>query len=105
MSVQHVNTTQFQTLLETTDKPILVDFFATWCGPCRMLAPVLEEIAEERDDVVIVKVDVDEEPALAQSFGVQVIPTLFLIAGGKVSEAITGLKDKAYLNALINGAK
>jgi len=105
MSVQHVNTTQFQALLENTQKPILVDFFATWCGPCRMLAPVLEELAEERNDIIIVKVDVDEEPALAQSFGIEVIPAMVLIANGKVSQPVTGYREKAFLNAMLDGVK
>ena len=103
MSVQHLNTQAFHDLLETATTPILVDFFATWCGPCRMLAPVLEEIANERDDVVVVKIDVGEEPALAQAFGVQVIPTLFVITKAGVSAPVTGYRDKAEINAMIDG--
>lgn len=105
MPIQHVTTEQFQKLLETATTPMLVDFFATWCGPCRMIAPHLEEIAAERDDVVIVKVDVDEEPGLAQAFGVQVIPTLFVINGGKISAPMTGYRDKAALLKAIDDAK
>ena len=105
MPIQHVTTEQFQKLLETATTPILVDFFATWCGPCRMIAPHLEEIAVERDDVIIVKVNVDEEPGLAQSFGVQVIPTLFTISKGKISAPMTGYRDKAALIKAIDDAK
>lgn len=105
MSIKHVNTQEFQELLERATTPVLVDFYATWCGPCKMLAPVLEEIQSERDDVVIVKVDVDEEPALAQAFGVQVIPTLFLVTAAGVSAPITGYRDKDALNAWINAVQ
>ena len=105
MSVQHLNTQSFQALLETSTIPILVDFFATWCGPCKMLAPVLEEISNEREDVVIVKIDVDEEPGLAQAFGVQVIPTLFVVTKEGVSAPVTGYRDKAALNAMLDAAQ
>ncbi len=105
MSVKHVTAEEFQKLLETSQTPILVDFFATWCGPCRMLAPVLEELADGRDDVTVVKVDVDEEPSLAQAFGVEVIPTLFLISGGKISRPVTGYRDKAFFDAMLDEAK
>lgn len=105
MSVRHVTTEEFQKLLEVAQTPILVDFFATWCGPCRMIAPILEEIADERSDVTVVKIDVDEEPGLAQAFGVEAIPTLFLISGGKISQPVTGYRDKAFFDAMLDGAK
>ena len=104
MSVQHVTTEQFQNLLETATAPILLDFFATWCGPCRMIAPHLEEIANERNDIIVVKVDVDEEPGLAQAFGVQVIPTLFVIKNGKISAPMTGYRDKTALIQAVDQA-
>ena len=105
MEIKHVTLEEFQQLLETATTPILVDFYATWCGPCKMLAPVLEEIAAERDDVAIIKVDVDKEPALAQAFSVQVIPTLFVVTKEGVSAPVTGYRDKAFINAMLDNAK
>ena len=77
-----------------SDIPVLVDFWAVWCGPCRMVGPVLEEIAEERDDVVIGKVNVDEEQELAAQFGVMSIPTMILFKGGEAVNKIVGAMPK-----------
>lgn len=86
------------------DKPVLVDFWATWCGPCRMLAPVVEEVSAARDDIVVGKVDVDKCPDLAQKFGVMSIPTLILFKDGKVVDMKVGYQPKAALEAMINNA-
>ena len=81
---------------------VLVDFFATWCGPCRMLAPVLEEIAEENPDLAVLKIDVDEVSELAIRYGIQAIPTLMLFKDGKHVETRKGYQNKNQLVAFIN---
>ena len=76
-------------------KPVLIDFWATWCGPCRMVAPIVEEIAFEREDILVGKVDVDTEPELAKQFGIVSIPTLILVNGGKEAARDMGYRPKA----------
>ena len=80
-----------------SEKPVLVDFYADWCGPCRMVSPVIDEIASERDDVLVCKVNVDEEGELAQQFGVMSIPTLVVIKEGKVAAQSVGVRSKAQI--------
>lgn len=102
MSLLHVTKQTFETEVLNSKKPVLVDFFATWCGPCRMISPILEEIAQEREDIKIVKIDVDQEPELAAQYGVASIPTLFVIENGQVKNQALGALPKAKILSLFD---
>ncbi len=97
MSVKHITAAAFQTEVMESEKPVLLDFWATWCGPCRMVSPILDEIAQERPDIQVCKVNVDEEPALAARFGIVSIPTLIAIKNGQVADKIIGARPKAQI--------
>ena len=100
MALLHVTKENFEQLL-TADKPVLLDFYAEWCGPCRMIAPIVEEIANERDDVIVGKINVDEQGELAQAYDVMSIPTLVVLKDGKVANQATGARPKAAILALL----
>ncbi len=101
MSVVTITKENFRTEVLESDKPVLVDFWAAWCGPCRMLSPVVDEIAEETGSVKVGKVNVDEQPALAEQFGVASIPTLILFKDGKAVETSVGVRPKAAILAML----
>lgn len=101
MSIIKGNEQDFQSLVN--DGLVLVDFFATWCGPCKMLGPILEEISNDRSEVNIVKIDVDENPNLARNFGVMSVPTLILFKEGKQVSQQNGYMTKDDLIDWING--
>lgn len=101
MAIIHATSDNFQSVVLDSEKPVLLDFFATWCGPCQMIAPLLEEIAAEHPDYAVVKVDVDEAPELAQRFGVVSIPTLLAFKGGEVTAQTVGYVPKEKLLAML----
>lgn len=101
MSVLHINHESFEKIIAQDGKTVLVDFWATWCGPCRMIAPVLEEVAKERPDVTVCKVDVDEERELALEYGVSSIPTLLVFRDGKLVNQSIGAMPKERILAML----
>ncbi len=96
MAVLHLTQSNFDETIRGADRPVLVDFWAPWCGPCRMLGPILEEVAAEHpDDVVVAKVNIDEEMDLASRFGVASIPTMLVFRNGQMTSRSVGLQPKA----------
>ena len=101
MSVLHITKENFEAEVLKSDKPVLLDFFAVWCGPCKMIAPVLDEIAEEREDIKVCKVNVDEEFDLAGQYKVVSIPTLMVINNGVVEDRALGARPKEQILAML----
>ena len=103
MSILHITKENYESEVLSSPVPVLLDFFATWCGPCRMLAPVLEELDSENPGFRIAKVDVDENPELARQFGVMTVPTLVVMKDGVPVRRVSGVRPKAALLALVYG--
>ena len=101
MSVINITRNNFQNEIINSDKPVLLDFWAPWCGPCRMVGPILEEIAGERSDIKIGKINVDEQPELASQCRVMSIPTLIVIKDGKIVNQSMGAKPKNAILAML----
>lgn len=101
--VQDIQDTQFNE--KTGEGLVLVDFWAPWCGPCRMQSPIIDELSQEMDDVNFYKMNVDDEPRTAQSFGIMSIPTLVVKKDGQVVEKLVGYHDKARLTQILNQYK
>ena len=101
MSVIHINKSNFQNEVLNSEKPVLLDFWAPWCGPCRMVSPIVDEIAGERKDILVGKVNVDEEMELAAQFQVTSIPTLVVLRNGQVVNRVVGARPKDAILSLL----
>ena len=102
MSAKNIDMNSFRQEVLNAEKPVLLDFWAPWCGPCRMVVPIVEEIAAERPDVLVGKVNIDEQFDLAREFDVTTIPTLVVLKDGKVVRRATGARPKAQILELLN---
>ena len=101
MSVIHIDNANFQQEVVLSDKPVLLDFWASWCNPCRMLSPVLDEIAAERPDIKVCKVNIDEQPELASRYQIMSIPTLLVIKDGQIVNQSMGARPKRQILGML----
>ena len=101
MKAVHINKENFHKEVLNSDKPVILDFFASWCGPCRMVGPILDEIAQEREDIKVCKVDIDEQPELASRYRIMSVPTLMVLKGGRIVEQSVGAKPKHQILAMV----
>ena len=104
MATKKVDTNSFKSDVLDSDKPVVVDFWAEWCGPCKMIAPSLEEISNEMDNIQIAKVNIDENPDIAAQFGIRSIPTLMIFKDGKHADTMVGAQSKSKLLEWIKSA-
>ena len=103
MSVKKINKNNFENEVMKSGKKVLLDFYADWCGPCRMVSPFVDEIAEENPQYLVGKINVDQEPELAQAFGVASIPMLIVMKDGKIASQSAGARPKAQILAMLEG--
>ena len=101
MKVLHINKDNFHNEVLNSEKPVLLDFFASWCGPCRMVGPILDEIAEEREDIKVCKVDIDEQPELASRYRIMSVPTLMVLKDGNIVDQSIGARPKHQILAMV----
>ena len=101
MSALHITNKNFKEEVLNSDKPVLIDFWASWCGPCRMVGPIIDEIAKENPDIKVCKVNVDDEPELAREFKIMSIPALFVLRDGEVTDKAVGYRNKDALLELL----
>ena len=103
MAVVNITNANFKEEVLESDKKVLVDFWAPWCGPCRMVSPIVEEIAEENAAIKVAKINIDEQPQLASQYGVMSIPTLMVFENGDVVEKAVGARNKAFILQMLEG--
>ena len=101
MSAIKINKNNFNDEVLHSDRPVLLDFWASWCGPCRMVGPILDEIAQEREDIKVCKINIDEEPELANEYQIMSIPSLMVVVDGKIANRIVGAKPKSQILELL----
>ena len=101
MSVVHITKETFESIVKQSEKPVLIDFWAPWCGPCQMVGPIIEEIAAERDDIIVGKINVDDEMVLARQFRIVSIPTIVVMKNGEKVATAVGYKPKADILKLL----
>ena len=101
MTAININKNNFQSEVMNSDKPVLLDFWAPWCAPCRMVVPIIEEIAGERPDIRVGKINVDEQPELASEFSIMSIPTLVVMKNGKIVTKVSGARPKKAILEMI----
>ena len=102
MSILTITSENFNKLVNNCEKTVLLDFWASWCGPCQMISPIVEEVAKERDDITVGKINVDEQMKLAQEFGISSIPTLVVMKNSKITNKSVGLISKSEILSLLD---